>query len=176
MGYLLSVYNRDSSTAKLLLAGLLGGTLLASGCETTKTRATPGGTPDVAPSSDVRRIKAWQDAELVANQEAGRSAAVGRGESMAPIFGDNTMLVLTQVPYDELEPGMLVAYWNQRGIQVVHRLIERTSRGEWRSQGINNPGEDRERVTRANYLGVVYASMVHEEREERKASDAHERP
>jgi hypothetical protein len=121
-------------------------------------------------------VKAWQDAELVAAQEPGRSAAVGRGESMAPIFGDNTMLVLTQIPYDELEAGMLVAYRNERGIQVVHRLIERTSRGDWRAQGINNPGEDRERVTRGNYLGVVYASMVHEEREEQKAPAASERP
>jgi hypothetical protein len=149
---------------------------LFSGCESTSRREPPKPAAAVAPSSDVRRVKAWQDAELVASQDSSSSAAVGRGESMAPVFGDNTMLVFTQIPFEDLEPGMLVAYRNERGMQVVHRLVERTSRGAWRAQGINNPGEDRERVTRANYLGVVYASMVHEEREERKATGSGDRP
>lgn len=113
-------------------------------------------------TSDVRRLNAWQDAEFVAGQGEGRSAATGRGASMAPIFGDNTMMVLTRIPFEELESGMMVAYLNQQGFRVVHRLVERSSRDEWRVQGINNPGLDRERVSRHNYLGVVYASLVHE--------------
>jgi hypothetical protein len=83
---------------------------------------------------------------------------------MAPIFGETTMLVLTRLPFAELEPGMMVAYRNLEGFQVVHRLVERTARGEWTVRGLNNPRMDQERVTSANYLGVVYASLAHEER------------
>ena len=122
----------------------------------------PVASPTTAPSSDVRRIAAWQDAEAIAAAGEGRSAATGRGESMAPIFGDTTMLVLTALPYDQLEPGMLVSYRNAKGIQVVHRLVERTKRGEWRVQGINNAQEDWDHVTPTNYLGVVYAALAHE--------------
>ena len=117
----------------------------------------------MAPSSDVRRLQAFQDAERLAAAGAGRAAAVGKGGSMAPVFGDTTMLVLTKVPFDELEPGMVVAYRSQRGVQVVHQLVERNPGGDWRAQGINNPKEDVEAVTRTNYLGVVYASLVHGE-------------
>lgn len=110
-------------------------------------------------------MAAWQDAERLAGQAEAGSPAVGRGESMAPVFGDTTMLVLTQLPFDDLEPGMLVAYRNERGVQVVHQLVRRSSRGEWQAQGINNPGPDPERITRANYIGVVYAALAHEPRD-----------
>lgn len=157
MGYLLRFYNRVLPAAAAAVGVVLGGAF--SGCETAPAEAR-----DAAPSSDVRRVTAWQDAERIAANEAGRSAAVGKGESMAPIFGDTTMLVLSRLPYAELEPGMMVAYLNQDGFQVVHRLLERTARGEWKVRGLNNVRDDRERVTPANYVGVVYASLAHEPR------------
>lgn len=143
----------------LCFASLL---IVLSGCESTSVRTSPPGAPHMAPSSDVRRVTAFQDAERVARAGSGRAAVVGKGESMAPIYGDNTMLVITKLPYDQLAPGMVVAYRNRRGIEVVHRLVERTRTGDWQAQGINNPEEDAEPVTRINYVGVVYASLVHD--------------
>ncbi|HRE81129.1 MAG TPA: hypothetical protein PLN52_08780, partial [Opitutaceae bacterium] len=51
-----------------------------------------------------------------------------------------------------------VAYLNQDGRRVVHRLREQTS-GGWQLQGLNNGFVDREKVTPKNFLGVVYASL-----------------
>ena len=110
------------------------------------------------PSADVPRMEAWRDAEALSAREEGRSSAVGSGESMAPVFGGNTLLVLSRIEFTELSPGMRVAYCNQQGRQVVHQLLEATPSG-WKVQGVNNAVEDRERVTRQNLIGVVYVSL-----------------
>lgn len=140
---------------------LLGG----SGCETTSPGPTPApnrGEVGPPPSSDVLRLTAWQDAERLAAQGAGRSPAVGRGQSMAPLYGDNTMLVITQVDFADLAPGMIVAYVNRRGLQVVHRLVSLNRQGQWIVQGFNNERIDAETVTPFNLVGAVYASLVHD--------------
>jgi hypothetical protein len=69
-----------------------------SGCETASPTSAPVSAPNRGevgppPSSDVTRLAAWQDAEKLAGEGSGRSPAVGRGQSMAPLYGDNTMLV-----------------------------------------------------------------------------------
>ena len=81
---------------------------------------------------------------------------------MQPVYGDNTMIVTTKIAFEELKPGMTVAYLNRRGHQVVHQIIEMDARG-WRVQGLNNETQDLDRVTRENLLGVVYASFAAEE-------------
>ncbi len=68
------------------------------------------------------------------------------------------MLVISAVPYDTLQAGMTVAYRNLRGVEVVHKLIEKTYRG-WRVEGLNNEEADFELVTPQNLIGVVYATL-----------------
>jgi hypothetical protein len=110
------------------------------------------------PTADVGKLQAWHDTEMLANRGLGRSAAAGAGTSMLPIYGDNTMLVISAVPYDSLQRGMTVAYRNRRGVEVVHKLIEKVS-GGWRVEGLNNDEEDPELVTPINLIGVVYATL-----------------
>lgn len=162
--YLPTLYNRVSGRIRTLPAAVVAVALVGvAGCESTaKTTRPKAAVSTAAPTSDVRRIDAYQDAEQVARAGSGRAAVVGKGESMAPIYGDTTMLVITQLPFDQLAPGMVVAYRNRRGAEVVHRLVARTRDGAWRAQGINNPEEDAEPVTRLNYVGVVYASLAHD--------------
>lgn len=81
---------------------------------------------------------------------------------MAPIYGDNTMLVVTKIAFHELEPGMQVAYLNDRERRVVHRLVRQISPEAWTVQGFNNEHLDASRVTPWNLIGVVYASFVHD--------------
>jgi hypothetical protein len=114
------------------------------------------------PTADVGKLQAWHDAEMLANRSVGRSAAAGAGTSMLPIYGDNTMLVISAVPYNSLQPGMTVAYRNQRGIEVVHKLVEKLSHG-WRVEGLNNEEADEELVTPQNLVGVVYATLNYED-------------
>jgi len=99
---------------------------------------------------------------MVASMGEGRASAAGSGGSMQPVFGDNTMIVISKIAFEELKPGMTVAYMNHRGHQVVHQIIEKEASG-WRVQGLNNEVEDLDHVTRDNLLGVIYASFAAEE-------------
>jgi hypothetical protein len=126
-----------------------------SGCS--ETVPTPTAKP--VPATDVGRLEAWRDAERVAASDEGRITVIGSGESMLPIYGENTVLVISKIKFADLKPGMQVAYVNEGGYRVVHVLLSRDARG-WRVQGLNNAVEDRERVTSYNLIGVVYASFA----------------
>ncbi len=80
---------------------------------------------------------------------------------MLPVYGENTVLVLQKVPYENLVAGMNVAYRNDHGAVVLHRLIAKDS-GGWRAIGLNNPEEDPARVTPYNLLGIVYAAFAND--------------
>jgi hypothetical protein len=146
------------------VCSILAFSLLLSGCETVNetpgTSRTMTGNPtgSLVPSSNVSRLQAWQDASTVASRGEGRASLVGAGESMNPVYGDTTMLVVTEIAYEKLQPGMTVVYINKQGHRVAHQLISK-ERGGWKAQGINNEFADSELVTPANLVGVVYASM-----------------
>ncbi len=111
-----------------------------------------------APVANVSKLQAWKDAETIAALAPGRTEVIGAGESMKPVYGENTILVISKISYDELKPGMNVVYTNRRSKLVVHQTLARETKG-WRVQGINNEREDPDRVTRDNLVGVVYASL-----------------
>lgn len=148
---------------------LLAACTLLAGCETdgeppaARRMATPapvlGG--KATPSANVSKLQAWKDAELIASLAPGRLEVIGTGESMRPVYGEATILVISRIKFEELQVGMTVAYTNQRGTRVVHQLLAKDALG-WRIQGLNNRIEDRERVTRDNLIGVVYASLSYD--------------
>ena len=115
-----------------------------------------------APSSEATRAQAWRDAEALAAAQPGRLTVIGAGDSMRPVYGENTVLVLQAVDFESLGAGMNVAYRDERGRVVLHRLVARDA-GGWRAIGLNNEREDAGRVTSANLLGVVYAAFAHGE-------------
>jgi D-alanyl-D-alanine dipeptidase len=123
------------------------------------SETVPAPTAKPAPATDVGRVEAWRDAERVTAADDQRITVAGSGESMRPIYGENTVLVITKIAFENLKAGMQAAYISEAGRRVVHVLIEPDSRG-WRVQGLNNVTEDRERVTRYNLIGVVYASFT----------------
>jgi hypothetical protein len=129
-----------------------------AGCSET----IPARTSKPVPATDVGRVEAWRDAELVTANGEGRITVIGSGESMRPIYGENTVLVISKVNFADLKTGMQVAYMNKSGHRVVHVLLKPDALG-WRVQGLNNALEDRERVTTHNLIGVVYASFATDE-------------
>lgn len=116
------------------------------------TRATP--------SANVSKLQAWKDAELIASLAPGRTEVMGTGDSMKPVYGENTILVLSKIEFSKLQAGMTVVYLNRRGRHVAHQLLAR-EQDAWRVQGFNNRDEDAERVTATNLVGVVYASLTY---------------
>ena len=144
--------------------GGLGLLLAAAGCASTPPAAPPAPGPAAVavPTASVGVDQAWQDAKLVASRAPGRIPVVGAGSSMEPVYGDNTMLVISPIAYNQLRPGMTVAYRNRDGLRVVHELVEKLDDG-WRVKGLNNAQADPELVTRKNLIGVVYASFNYED-------------
>ena len=136
--------------------------LVWGGCSATALPPAAPPAATVAPTANVKVDEAWNDAKLVAAREPGGMPVMGSGSSMQPVYGDNTMLVIKPIAYDQLQAGMSVAYLNRRGARVVHRLVERTPDG-WRVQGLNNERADAELVTRRNLIGVIYASFNYED-------------
>jgi hypothetical protein len=122
----------------------------------TARRASP------PPSADVSKNQAWKDAEALAALDPARLTVIGSGDSMKPVYGENTVLVLQKVPFESLTAGMNVAYRNQAGKVVLHRLIARDGDRRWRVRGLNNENEDHERVTPENLLGIVYAAFAND--------------
>lgn len=121
-------------------------------------------TPVVPPPSvSVSKNQAWKDAEALAALDPARLTVIGSGESMKPVYGENTVLVLQKVEFAGLTEGMNVAYRNQEGRVVLHRLISREGARSWRVRGLNNQREDHERVTPENLLGIVYAAFANDQ-------------
>ena len=149
--------------------GLVGGAPVAvllvlggsGGCASSDLAPAAKESP-VPPSANVNVDQAWHDAKMVAGREPGREPAMGAGASMQPVYGDNTMLVISPIAYDQLREGMSVAYLNRRGVRVVHRLVEKVD-GGLRIIGLNNDREDDDLVTRQNLIGVVYASFNYDD-------------
>ena len=138
--------------------GLATSSLVAAEKTKPQAPASHNRGPKEAPAANVSKLQAWKDAELIASLAPGRTEVVGAGESMKPVYGENTILVISKIGFGDLQPGMSAVYTNRRGRQVVHQLLERKANG-WRVQGINNDKEDLDRVTAENLVGVVYASL-----------------
>lgn len=168
-----TAFHQRSLAKKCAVLVSLSGVLLSlGGCETsatnpeaTRPRTQIGvGESGAVPSANVSRLQAWKDANAVAARGTGRESLVGAGTSMSPIFGDNTMLVITPIDYSQLRAGMTVVYMNRHNRRVAHQLIAHEAKG-WKAQGLNNPEEDNDYVTPENLIGVVYASMSAETKE-----------
>lgn len=135
-----------------LVAGVCAAFLLGGCGATTPT------TPTQAPPSNQGMGVTYHDTTVVAGQQPGRHAATGRGESMAPIYTDSSVLLFNPIKYDELRVGMRIAYVNSEGRRVVHQLMEKTAAG-WTVMGLNNARIDTDLVTPKNLLGVVYVDF-----------------
>lgn len=156
-----------SSPPRVKRCAVFGLAIFLGGCETApvgsavdRAHASALGKPP-PPAVDVTRNQAWRDAEAVAGLEPGRLTVIGAGSSMLPVYGENTVLVLQKVPYEDLVTGMNVAYRNDSGTVVLHRLVTRDA-GGWRAIGLNNETSDSGRVTPYNLLGIVYAAFANE--------------
>ena len=136
---------------------------VAAGCQSAPPTPEPAPVPPpVPPTANVSVDQAWADAKMVAARGPGRIPVMGTGISMQPVYGDNTLLVISPIPYNQLRGGMTVAYRNSQGARVVHRLVEEMD-GGWKVMGLNNAAVDGELVTRRNLIGVIYASFNYQD-------------
>ncbi|MGE9297262.1 MAG: S24/S26 family peptidase [Puniceicoccales bacterium] len=114
--------------------------------------------PQVTPSSTLPASSTSRAARSVEDGAPDRISGPGSGESMEPLMGRNSYLVIDPIAFEDLRSGMIVAYRNLAGRRVVHRIVEKDG-PYWTVEGINNPHEDADFVTRDNLIGVVYGTF-----------------
>ncbi len=115
------------------------------------TKGSPA--PRALPSSITLK-----EARAFAARTEGATVITGRGNSMAPLYPDGTVLVVARRAYTDLVRGMTVVYRNRANRSVAHVLIARAKDG-WRVAGLNNPRHDGEGVDDSNLVGVVVAAF-----------------
>ncbi len=80
-------------------------------------------------------------------------------------MGDNTILIIKPVPFDDLEEGMIVAYRDKDGNRIVHQLVLKVNESGV-AKGWNNKKVDNEYVTEDNLIGVILGLMYYDIKED----------
>ena len=111
---------------------------------------------NVSPLSTVEINIATRAAQMIRRGYFGATIGQGAGESMMPLYGDNSLFVIRSADFDSLERGAMIAYRNQHGQIIIHQLIRKRGQ-KWMAQGLNNKVMDNEWVTIDKFIGVVYA-------------------
>ncbi len=99
--------------------------------------------------------KALNDAVKVAAMKNTWTVMRGAGDSMVPLYGENSVLVVEKASFTELTAGMVAVYKDSEGSLVAHSLTAKTGSG-WIAKGLNNRSQDPERVSAENFVGVVF--------------------
>lgn len=139
----------------MVLAWLLGFT----GCQEPAVLHTKLSPPVALVTKDP-----WQEAAAVAAKVPASSVVIGHGGSMDPLYPEGTVLVLQQLRWDHLRPGMTAIYSKDPENpyhMVAHALLKRED-DKWVAQGLANVQPDRTLVNEDNYLGTVVAAFRRE--------------
>lgn len=128
----------------------IGVIVLSSAVYGKKTNTVP------VPSSSTSAKVTTMVTRMVRWEVPGAMISKAHGISMAPIYGNNTQVVIAPIEFKDLKENMIVAYKNRWGDFVVHQLVSKFGK-KWLVRGINNKTSDQERVTEKNLVGVVYA-------------------
>lgn len=80
-------------------------------------------------------------------------------------MGDNTILIIKPVSFDELDEGMIVAYRDKDANRIVHQSVLKADVNGI-AKGWNNKVVDDEYVTKDNLIGVVLGVLYYENNED----------
>ena len=109
----------------------------------------------MTPKSGIPYDLALRDAEAVAARRESWQVMRGAGQSMLPLYGENSVLVVERGSFQALKSGMVAVYRDVQGDLVAHRLNARSG-GGWIAKGINNRVSDPSLVTENNFVGLVF--------------------
>jgi hypothetical protein len=145
------LFTRAGAAATIALLGL-GWT----GCSTqtalrysTEAVAANSPSPEIVPTFEAIRL-----AKRYVSEHPQTDFMVGSGNSMLPLYKDQTVVVTQRVAVAELRTGMTAVFFGDQGRPVAHVLVRKTPEG-WIAMGIGNERPDSTPVTEANLLGIV---------------------
>lgn len=87
-------------------------------------------------------------------EHPGSDFAVGRGDSMVPLYRDRDVIILSRPALADLQAGQTVVFVGEDGVPVAHILVCRTTRGLV-TCGLNNEACDPGILRDCAYIGVV---------------------
>ncbi len=134
------------AAARMLLAAIV----MVVACMTVASAADPNGQ-----NTPVSYNRALADAERVACLNPDWMVMRTAGDSMAPHYSDNAVLLVAKTHFHTLRPGMIVVYRDQDGDLVGHTLVAMNGDG-WIARGQNNSINDPHPVTPENIVGVLF--------------------
>ena len=150
--------NFAESFVRAVIYSLLGlGSLMGAGCAsmsmdgpvTLETASQMSPLPTLTSLSDATR-----QAKSYVAAHAGAQIALGSGDSMLPLYKNNTVIVVAPAPMSALHRGMTVVFVSSEGWPVAHVLVEKRADG-WVTMGLHNSDYDAHPMNEANYVGVV---------------------
>ena len=103
------------------------------------------GNVDIDANSLINNRKNWFYANVV-------------GESMRMYYPHQSTVIIKPIDFSSVKVGQVVAYKNNFGDEVVHR-VEKKVDGGFLMKGSNNKGLDSTVLTDKNILGVVYVTF-----------------
>lgn len=109
---------------------------------------------------NVSKFQVWKDVEVIVVLVFGWIEVIGVGDLMKLVYGENMILVISKIVYDDFKFGMSVVYFNCVGKLVVYQMLVWEVKGWW-VQGINNICEDKDWVMWENFVGVVYVLLLY---------------
>lgn len=79
-------------------------------------------------------------------------------DSMEPFLKKDSNIVLldrNNLAYEELKEGMIAIYKASDGVEYIHRILRKHPKRGWVMKGDNLDKEDRELLTKDNYIGAL---------------------
>lgn len=128
-----------------------------TGCstQTAALRYSPDAVAAMSPAPEVvKPFEAMTLAKAYVDTHAGTDFLVGSGNSMLPLYKDQTVIVLERIEVSQLKAGMTAVFIGDQGRPVAHVLVKKTLDG-WIAMGVGNPSCDATPVTSDNLMGVV---------------------
>jgi len=87
-------------------------------------------------------------------EHPGSDFAVGRGDSMLPLYRDRDVILLDRPALADIKPGQTIVFMSQDGLPVAHILVAHTGGGVM-TRGLNNSVCDPDILRDNAYIGVV---------------------
>ncbi len=111
-----------------------------------------------APASAIDYQFAVKEAKAIIESQEHWQLMRGSGNSMEPLFGEGSLLLVEKASINQIRPGMVVVYRDSSGMLVAHN-VERVEITGVQAKGINNSAADPELVTTENLIGVVFGYL-----------------
>ena len=116
---------------------------------------TAGTALEASPKSSAPFAKALRDAEMVASLNPDWGIHRTQGESMGDFFGDNSLILVQETAFEDIDVGMMIVYRNSKGELISHKVVADNG-DSLTTRGVANWKEDPDPVTAENLIGAIF--------------------